>query len=71
MVALKIYIDENLFFKDDDTHVFIETKNSVAIIKTINVFKDKLSITALGKHKLRPYSSSIIWMMKFLQTNLF
>jgi hypothetical protein len=30
--------DENLFFKDDDTHVFIETKNSVAIIKTINVF---------------------------------
>jgi hypothetical protein len=27
-----------LFFKDDDTHVFIETKNSVFIIKTINVF---------------------------------
>jgi hypothetical protein len=31
MVALKIYIDENLFFKDDDTHV---------IIKTINVQDD-------------------------------
>ena len=41
MVALKIYTDENLFFKDDVTHVFIETKNSVAIIKTINVQYDK------------------------------
>jgi len=68
---LKIYTDENLFFKDDVTHVFIETKNSVAIIKTINVFKDKLRVTALGKHKLRPYSSSINWIMKFSQTNLF
>jgi hypothetical protein len=27
-----------LLFKVDDTHVFIETKNSVDIIKTINVF---------------------------------
>jgi hypothetical protein len=41
MVALVIYTEENLFFKDDDTHVFIETKNSVAIIKTINVQYDK------------------------------
>ena len=39
-----LYIDENLFFKDDDTHVFIKTKKSVAIIKTINVFKDKLRL---------------------------
>ena len=56
MVALKIYTDENLFFKDLDTDVFIETKYSVTIIKTINVFKDKLRVTALGKHKLRPSS---------------
>jgi len=28
----------NYLFKDRDTHVLIETNNSVAILKTINVF---------------------------------
>ncbi len=28
-------------FKDDDTHVFVETNYSVAIIKTINVQDDR------------------------------
>ena len=32
------YIDENLFCKDDDTHVFIRTKNSIGIILKINEF---------------------------------
>ena len=40
------------------TIIFFE-KNYVFIIKTINVFKDKLRVTALGKHKLRPYSKLI------------
>jgi hypothetical protein len=40
-VLIAFYTDEDLFFKDDDTHVFIETKNSVAIIKTINVQDDE------------------------------
>jgi len=31
----KCYTDENYLFKDDDTHVFIKTNNSVAIIKTL------------------------------------
>ncbi len=30
------YTDENLFCKDDDTHVFIRTKNSIGIILKIN-----------------------------------
>ena len=42
MVALKIYIDENLFFKDDDTHVFIETNNSVAIILKMNALVNEI-----------------------------
>jgi hypothetical protein len=57
------YNEENLFFKDDDTHVFIETKNSVAIIKSINVFKDKLRFVFTP--------TSIHWKMIFSQTNLF
>jgi hypothetical protein len=37
-----IYTDENLFFKDDDTHVLIETKNSVAIILIINKLDNEI-----------------------------
>jgi hypothetical protein len=40
-------------------------------LKTIYVFKDKLRVTALGKHKLRPYSKSAHWLNYFSQTNLF
>jgi hypothetical protein len=31
-----LYTDENYLFKDDDNHVFIETKNSVDIILIMN-----------------------------------
>jgi hypothetical protein len=41
MGCIFCFTDENYLFKDDDTHVFIETNNSVAIIKTINVQDDK------------------------------
>ena len=37
-----IYTDENLFFKDDDTHILIETKNSVAIILIINKLDNEI-----------------------------
>ena len=37
-----IYTDENLFFKDDDTHVLIETKNSVAILLIINKLDNEI-----------------------------
>ena len=33
--VISIYYDENLFLKDDDTYVFIETKNADDIIKTM------------------------------------
>jgi len=36
------YTDENYLFKDDDTHFFIETKNSVAIKFIINKLENEI-----------------------------
>ena len=35
------YTDENYLFKDDDTHVIIETNNSVAIKLKMNTLDNK------------------------------
>ena len=37
-----VYTDENYLFKDDDTHVFIETNNSVAIILKMNALVNEI-----------------------------
>ena len=39
---IKQYNDENLFFKDDDAHVFIDAKNSVAILPIINKLENEI-----------------------------
>jgi hypothetical protein len=36
MILVLIYTDENLFCKDDETHVSIETKKSISIMFIIN-----------------------------------
>lgn len=37
-----VYTDENYLFKDDDTLVFIETNNSVAIILKMNALVNEI-----------------------------
>ena len=54
----------SLYYFDDEMFMTI-------FVLIINCFKDKLRVTAVGKHKLRPYSLSIHWKIKFSQTNLF
>jgi len=40
--SVTFYTDENLFCKDDDTRVFIQTKNSIGIILKINKLSNEI-----------------------------